>query len=160
LASQSLSRFQPENVAHGTEIQVVAYLGNGAPVILAEVYEMDYDEEWGIHQIPTLGSKIAGSRDGRYKLTGTIKSYWINQSIRSMLSGISPTTAGMGSVPIYHSQRPFQRYNIRCSGLPGLSTVVTFFNVVFEKDVLKWTEANFTEETINFTAEDILESPS
>lgn len=146
---------QPENVAHGSEIAVVAQPGN---VTVAEIIELDYDENQGVEGLPVLNSRRTGYRQGRIKISGTVKAYWLNSTVRSMVLGVStPTTVGNTSA-IYHSARPFARYNINVlsSAVGGLSPSFAFINVVFEKDVAKWTADKYTEETISFFAEDIL----
>jgi hypothetical protein len=151
----SLNILQPENIAHGAEITVVVQPGN---VTVAEIVEMDYDENQGVEGLPVLGSRRTGYRQGRLKVTGTIKAYWLNATVRSMVLGVAtPTTVGNASA-IYHSARPFNRYNINVvsSAVGGLSPQFAIINVVFEKDVAKWTADKYTEETISFVAEDIL----
>jgi hypothetical protein len=152
----SLNTLQPEQVAHGAEITVTAQLpGVGSQVVLAECYEIDFDEDQGIINVPTLGSRINGARQGRFKVTGTLKLYWVNQMARAMLSGINPPTAsGASAATLYHSARPFARYDIRITGL-GSSPVLTIKNVVFEKDAIKWGENSLSDETVTFQAEDV-----
>jgi hypothetical protein len=151
----SLNTMQPENVAHGAEISVIAQPGN---VAVAEIIELDYDENQGVELLPVLGTRRSGARQGRIKITGTVKAYWLNSTVRSMVLGVTtPLTAGNVSA-IYHSARPFTRYNINVlsSAVGGLSPSFALINVVFEKDVAKWTADKYTEETISFVAEDIL----
>lgn len=152
----SLNTLQPEQIAHGSEITVTAYIpGVSSPVVLAECFEIDFDEDQGIIQVPVLGSRINGARQGRFKVTGTLKLYWINQMARAMLSGVaSPSAAGASVASLYHSQRPFLRYDIRIVGL-GVSPVLTIKNVVFEKDAVKWGENSLSDETVTFQAEDV-----
>lgn len=149
--TMSLNTLQPENVAHGTEITITC---NG--VVLGEIVEMDYDEDQGIERLPVLGSRRTGVRQGRYLCKGTVKAYWINNAIRTMILGdLPPVLGGVSGAPIYHSARPYQRYTIEVTGLPG-SPPMTFVNVVFEKDAAKWAADKFTEESIAFTCEDII----
>lgn len=150
----SLNVLQPENVAHGSDITIQAQLSSGAWVTLGEVYEMDYDEDQNIVALPVLGSRRTGYRQGRLKVTGSLKAYWINNAVRAMVSGQAPILTGTSST-LYASQRPFQRYNITINSTVSSPTIV-LVNVVFEKDALKISEGGFAEETINFNAEDII----
>lgn len=153
----SLNTLQPENVAHGADITVQAQVGGGLAsfVTLAEVYEMDFDEDQGIVKLPVLGARRTGARRGRYTVTGSLKAYWVNQQVASMVAGLGNVTeAGSASV-VYHSTFPFQRFNIVINGLPT-SPQVTIVNCVFEKDAFKITENSFTDQTVTFQAEDIL----
>lgn len=151
----SLNVLQPEQVAHGSEILIQAQIGgSGSMVTIAECYEIDYDEDQNIIMVPVLGSRVTGARQGRFKGAGTLKLYWVNQMARAMLSGVNPpTAAGASSPSLYHSQRPFQRFNILIKGLAS-SPILTLINVVLEKDAVKWGEAVLSEETINFVFED------
>ena len=156
----SLNTLQPENVAHGADITVQAQVTGGLPffVTLAEVYELDFDVDEGLVKLPVLGSKRTGVRRGKMNVTGSIKNYWINQSVQSMNAGLeNVTTVGSASTNIYHSAQPFQRFNIVILGL-STSPVVTLINVVFEKEAFKFSENNFVDETVNFVAEDVLGS--
>jgi hypothetical protein len=150
----SLNVLQPENVAHGSDITIQAQLSSGAYVTLGEVYEFDYDIDQGVLPLPVLGSRRTGSRQGRVKITGSLKAYWINNAVRTLLAGDAPLLAGT-SFQVYASQRPFQRYNISVSATISCPAV-TLINVVFEKDAMKITENGFVEETINFTCEDVI----
>lgn len=153
----SLNTLVPENVAHGADITIQAGVGGGlaAMVTLGEVYEMDYDEDDNLQKLPILGSRRTGVRRGRYAVTGSLKAYWLNSEVASMVGGLANvTTAGSASV-VYHSARTFVRFNIVIQGL-STSPTTTLVNVVFEKDALKIAEANLTDQTINFVAEDIL----
>jgi len=151
----SLNTLQPEQVAHGSEITVQAQLTSGAYVTLAEAYEVDFDEDQSIVAVPVLGSRRTGARQGRFKVTGSIKIYWVNQAVRAMLVGQAPVNTG-NPTGLYHSQRPFNRYNIAIVSALGASPTGTIINAVFEKDAIKWGEAALSEETINFQAEDYL----
>lgn len=156
----SLNVLQPENVAHGADITVQAQVTGGLPgfVTLAEVYELDFDIDEGIVKLPVLGNKRTGVRRGKTSVTGSIKSYWINQAVQSMNSGLGNVTAvGSASTNIYHSAAPLQRFNIVILGL-ATSPVVTLINVVFEKEAFKFSENSFVDETVNFVAEDVLGS--
>lgn len=160
----SLNSLQPESVPHGVDIVIVG-AANGLVAdtfhALGEIYEMDYDEDEGTVKLPVLGSRRTGVRRGRYTVTGSIKAYYIQGPIRSMLMGEDPVQNAGPTIPssgLYHSQRPFNRYDIQVSAKISGVPVMTFINVVFEKEVSKWTENAFVEETISFTAEDILEN--
>jgi hypothetical protein len=161
----SLNALQPESVPHGVDIVIVGR-ANGAVAdnnhVLGEIYEMDYDEDEGMVKLPVLGSRRTGVRRGRYMVTGTVKAYFISTAIRSMLMGEDPVIDAGPTIPVsglYHSLRPFNRYNIQVSAKISGVPVMTFINVTFSKEVSKWTENAFVEETITFEAEDILENP-
>ena len=154
----SLNTLQPENVAHGADITVQAQVGGGLAsfVTLAEVYEMDLDEDQGVVKLPVLGSRRTGARRGRYSVTGSLKAYWVNQAVASMVIGYGNVlTTGSASV-VYHSAVAFQRFNIVIQGLSTSPAPLTIINVVFEKDAWKFSENTFTDQTISFQAEDIL----
>jgi len=162
----SLNALQPEDVPHGVDIVIVGR-ASGATAdtfhTLGEIYEMDYDEDEGTVKLPVLGSRRTGVRRGRYTCTGTVKAYYIATAVRSMIMGEDPVQDTGPTIPssgVYHSQRPFNRYDIQVSAKISGVPVMTFINVVFEKEVSKWTENAFVEETISFTAEDILENPA
>lgn len=153
----SLNALSPENVAHGVDITIQAAVQGGPFITIGEIYNMDYDEDQGIVKLPVLGSRRTGARQGRFTVTGSVKAYWINAGVRSMVMGLGGTTTTGGGSIIYHSQRPFQRYSIVVNTPTNVSSPsFTLVNVVFEKDVVKWTENAFAEETINFQAEDII----
>jgi len=157
MPTASLNALQPELVPHGIDIQITAFVGtSGTPQLIGEIYEMDYDMDQGSTKLPVLGSRLTGERDGKFSCSGTIKSYWINASMRQMLAGATPTGAGNSSA-FYHSQRPFQRFNISVKATITGTPVMEFVNVVFSKDAGKWTENSFTEETITWSCEDVLE---
>src|SRR6266566_4031187 len=152
----SLNALQPELVPHGIDIEILAFVGTGTPFPIGEIYEMDYDMDQGSVKLPVLGSRITGERDGKFSCSGTIKSYWINATVRQMLNGAAPTGAGNTSA-FYHSKRPFQRFNIQVKANISNTPVMEFVNVVFSKDAGKWTEGSFTEETITWACEDVYE---
>jgi len=156
----SLNTFQPEAAPHGVEITLTAKGPQGDYVVLAEVFDMSWDEENMVEQLPVMGSRITGSRWGRYKASGVIKAYWVNMATHSMWFGATvPNQAGSAS-SIYHSKIPFTRYNVRVQvANPGSGFVArTFVNCVFSKDVSQWNADKFTEETVDFVCEDILEA--
>jgi hypothetical protein len=142
-------------VSHGSEITVLAQLTTGAYVTLAEAYEVDFDEDQSIVAVPVLGSRRTGYRQGRYKIVGTLKVYWVNQAVRAMMVGSAPVTGG-NTTPLYHSQRPFNRFNIAIQSQLAAAPTGVIINAVFEKDAIKWGEAALAEETIAFTAEDYI----
>jgi hypothetical protein len=145
---------QADNVAHGADISVWAQGLSGALVQIADVYELDLDEDHDLQELGILGSRISGARRGRFKVSGSIKSYWLNGWTRSLWGGaVAPLASGAASA-IYHSQIPFQRYMIQINGLPS-SPSLKIINVLFHKEATKWTEGKFTEETITFDAEDV-----
>lgn len=158
----SLNPLQPENVAHGSEIWLMA-LGPGGSVYtnIAELHEVDYDADNKMEKIPMLGTRRTGSRRGRYEGKGTIKGYWLSSYLRSMVLGApQPLSGGYGST-IYHSQAPFVRYNISVqnSNLPGnaaLNPLLVFVAVTLAKDVVKWSADKHTTEDVDFEFEDII----
>lgn len=158
--SPSLNTFAAESVAHGTEMTVTALgpAGVGSYVVVAEVFELDFDIDNNIEAIPILGTRRTSYRWGRIKVSGSIKAYWVNQAVHSMWFGAGQPAAGGSASGIYHSNIPFARYNIRVTSTNASAELMNFINVVFEKDVAKWTAEKFTEETINFVAEDVLQA--
>jgi hypothetical protein len=158
--SPSLNSFAAESVAHGVEMNVTALgaAGLGAYVTVAEIFEMDFDIDNMIEAIPVLGTRRTSYRWGRIKVSGSIKAYWVNQAVHTMWFGAGQPTAAGSASGIYHSAIPFARYNIRVTSVNPSAELMNFINVVFEKDVAKWTAEKFTEETINFVAEDVLQA--
>jgi len=158
--SPSLNTFAAEQAAHGVEMTVTALGpgGAGSYVVLAEVFEMDFDIDNRIEPIPVLGTRRTSYRWGRIKVSGSVKAYWANAAVHSMWFGASQPAQAGSSSGIYHSNIPFTRYNIRVSSTNTFAELMNFINVVFEKDVAKWTAEKFTEETINFVAEDVLQA--
>lgn len=152
----SLNSLQPELVPHGVDMQIMARIsGTGAFVELGEIYDMDYDEDQGMVKLPVLGSRRTGSRRGRFTCTGTIKAYWINSSVREMIVGTAPDGSPVPAA-VYHSQTPFNRYDIQVTAKITGTPIFTFVNVTFSKDATRWAENNFAEETITFECEDVL----
>ena len=159
MTTQSLNPLEPENVAHGSEIQLQVWSG-GTWVVIAELSEVDYDADEKIEAIPVLGSRRTGYRRGRYDVSGTIKGYWINGALRAMLLGAANPTSAGNAGSVYESQAPFNRYQIEVvpTAVYGGSVpppALTFVNVVLEKDSVKWTADKATTEDITFVAEDI-----
>lgn len=155
----SLNPTQPENVAHGSEI-LLQVLSGASWVTIAELSEVDYDEDNKIEKLPVLGSRRTGARRGRLEVTGTIKGYWLNGALRAMFLGVASPSASGNPAAIYHSQAPFTRYQITVQpsaayGGTAAMPLLTFVNVVLEKDAVKWNADKFTTEDITFTAEDI-----
>lgn len=146
----SLLTTSPEAIVDGTEITLVC---NG--VTIAEIQSIDYDEDDKLRAVKILGQRRVGQRRGEYEGKGTIKSYYLNSVVRSIVMGLTPSTSGGGST-IYHSQRPFQRYDIVVSSTNPSAPNLTFKNVVLEKDAVKFAADKLTEEDINFTFEDII----
>lgn len=132
--------------------------GVGSYVTVAEIFEMDFDIDNMIEAIPILGTRRTSYRWGRIKVTGSIKAYWVNQAVHTMWFGAGQPAAAGSASGIYHSNIPFARYNIRVTSTNASAELMNFINVVFEKDVGKWTAEKFTEETINFVAEDVLQA--
>lgn len=157
--SPSLNTLQPEQVAHGAEIvlQALGPVGAGY-VTVAEIFEMDWDVDEMVEALPVLGSRRTGYREGRLKVAGSVKAYWINGALHSMWAGATTPNAGGSSSGVYYSNMPFFRYNIRATVTTGFGYTMNFINVVFEKDTSKWTADKFTEETITFVAEDVLQA--
>jgi hypothetical protein len=154
LPTLSLNTLQADNVAHGADIQLQAQGLSGGLVTIADIYEMDLDEDHDLQELGVLGSRISGARRGRFKVSGSLKAYWINGWTRTLWGGAVTPLAGGSASAIYHSQIPFQRYLIQITGLPS-SPLVKVINVIFHKDSIKWTESKFTEETLTFDAEDV-----
>lgn len=147
---QSLNPVSPELIPHGTEISIQC---NG--ITIGEIYEMSYDEDNNIEAINQLGSRIIGRRRGQYEIKGSIKSYWVNSTLRSMaIAGDVPSSSGMQS-NIYHSQAPFQRYDILVNSTNPNAPSAVLKNVVFEKDSVTWTADKVTEDDISFFAEEL-----
>lgn len=156
----SLNPIQPENVAHGSELQLQVFSG-GTWVDIAEISEIDYDADEMIEGVPVMGSRITGYRRGRYAVAGTIKGYWLNGTLRAMLQGAaSPTAAGNAS-SMYLSQAAFNRYQIIMVPTAEYGGTVPppslrFINVVLGKDTNNWSADKLTTESVTFTAEDIM----
>lgn len=155
----TLSNLIPENVAHGTEIQLQV-LSGGSYVSIAELSEVDYDDDEKMEGLPILGQRIQGYRRGQFIVKGTIKGYWLNGALRAMYLGTAnPTSAGMSTVG-YESTRAFNRYQIQAVptsvyGGTIAPPLITLVNVVLNTDAVKWTANKYTEETVTFFAEDV-----
>lgn len=155
----SLNPTQPENVAHGSEIQLQVQVG-ASWVNIAELSEVDYTADNKVEQMPFLGTRINGAKRGRFVVTGTIKGYWLNGTLRAMFLGSANPSANGNASAIYQSQALFRRYVISVvpSSVYGGSVqppILQFVNVVLEKDAVKWNADKFTTEDVNFVAEDI-----
>lgn len=154
--SPSLNTLQPESIAHGTEITIQANAGSGAFVTIGEIYAMDYDEDEKLEAIGPMGTRRIGRRRGQFEVKGTIKSWWLNGALRSMVLGSSPPSPAGNVSSIYHSTHTFTRYQIQVTSTNASAPNCTFMNVTFEKDAVKWQNDKVTEEDINFFAEDVL----
>lgn len=156
--SPSLNTTQPENIAHGSELVLQAMGPAGGWVPIAEIFEMDYEEDQMMEDLPVLGSRRTGRRRGRLNIQGTIKVYWLNSFARSMWAGVpTPVAGGAPSQATYHSATPYQRYQIQMiSNVNGQPVpALTFVNVTFGKDTVRWNADRLTTEDITFDAEDI-----
>lgn len=158
--SPSLNTLQPENVAHGSEIFLQAQGPSGTFVTIAEIFNITYDADQKLEQVPILGTRRFGYRRGRYDVKGTIKAYWLNSFARSMVLGnATPNSAGSNPL-IYLSQTPFVRYqmivlNANWPGNAILNPYLVFVNVTLSKDTVTWDSDKITNEDIAFTAEDL-----
>lgn len=147
-------------MANGCEIQLNVWSG-GSWLYIAELSEVDYDADQSLEAISVLGSRRVGYRRGQYKVSGTIKGYWINGALRAMyLGATAPTESGSASA-IYHSSAPFNRYNIEVVptsvyGGAVAPPLLTFVNVTLGKDTIQWQPDKATTESITFNAEDII----
>jgi hypothetical protein len=158
--SPSLNSLQPENVAHGSEILLQAQGPSGGYITIAEIFNLTYDADQKLEQVPIFGTRRYGYRRGRYDVKGTIKCYYLNSLARSMVLG-NATPSGAGSNPlIYLSQTPFTRYQMIVinANWPGnLISIpyLVFVNVTLSKDTITWDSDKITLEDIAFTAEDL-----
>lgn len=158
--SPSLNTLQPENVAHGSEILLQALGPSGSYVTIAEVFNLTYDADQKLEQMPILGTRRYGYRRGRYEVKGTVKAYWLNSLARSMVLGnATPSSAGSNPL-IYLSQTPFTRYqmiviNSQWPGNAINNPYLVFANVTFSKDTVTWDSDKITTEDIAFNAEDL-----
>jgi len=166
LTQASLNTLAADNVAHGADLQIQAIGPAGSLVTLAEIMAMDYTVDDDVQEVGPMGTRRISVRPGRLKVTGTIKAYWVNQALFSMLQGSGSVSSSGSASIVYASNRPFQRYNIRVSltaqalaALPNLSSVTPqlFVNVVFDKDLATWDKDKLTDsESIPFHAEDVI----
>lgn len=156
----SLNSLQPENVAHGSEILLQAQGPTGGYVTIAEIFNLTYDADQKLEQVPIFGTRRYAYRRGRYDVKGTIKAYWLNSLARSLVLGnATPSSAG-SNANIYLSQVPFTRYNIIVvnANWPGnviLNPYLVFSNVTLSKDTVTWDSDKITLEDVAFTAEDL-----
>jgi hypothetical protein len=128
----------------------------GIYVNIGEIYDLTFDVDDMLVELPVLGSRVLGYRKGQMKVTGTIKSYWINGSLHSMLlTATSVNSAGSASV-IYHHSLVTMRYNIRINSTNPSGYNVTLVNVSLEKEGLAMSPSKFVEETIPFKAESLI----
>jgi hypothetical protein len=158
--SPSLNTLQPENVAHGSEILLQAQGPTGGFITIAEVFNLTYDADQKLEQVPIFGTRRFAYRRGRYDVKGTIKAYWLNSFARSLILG-NATPSGAGSNPLgYLSQSPFTRYqmiiiNANWPGNAILNPYLIFSNVTLGKDTITWDSDKITLEDVAFTAEDV-----
>lgn len=161
--SPSLNTLQPEAVAHGSEILLQAQGPSGPFVTIAEIFDMQYDSDNQLEDMPIMGTRRTGVRRGRYKGTGTIKAYHLYSGLRTMIGGVAQAVAAgqAGSSPLgYLSQVPFVRYQIFIANAnwPGSAINIPYIlivNVVLEKDTVHWASDKPTLEDVGFRFEDI-----
>jgi hypothetical protein len=152
----SLNTLQPEAVSFGTEMLLQAQGPQGLYVTVGEIYDLTFDLDDKLTPLPVLGSRRIGYRKGQLEIAGTIKSYWINGPVHSMmLTATSVSATGSTSV-LYHSTLPNMRYNIRINSSNPSGYNITFINVTLEKDSLSMAPNKYVEETIPFKAEDLI----
>lgn len=158
--SPSLNTLQPENVAHGSEIFLQAQGPSGGYITIAEIFNLTYDADQKLEQVPIFGTRRFAYRRGRYDVKGTIKAYWLNSLARSMiLANATPSSAGSNALS-YLSQTPFTRYqmiviNANWPGNAILNPYLIFVNMTLSKDTVTWDSDKITLEDIAFTAEDV-----
>lgn len=154
--SPSLNTLQPEGVSFGTEMLLQAQGPQGLYVTVGEIYDLSFELDDMLTPLPVLGSRRIGYRKGQLKVSGTLKSYWINGPVHSMiLTATSVAAAGSASV-VYHSALPNMRYNIRINSSNPSGYNVTFVNVTFAKDGLSMAPDKFVEETVPWNCEDLI----
>jgi hypothetical protein len=152
----SLLPFSPDNALHGAEVTLAVQLANGLYLTIGELFGFDWDEDQNMVKIPAFGSRLDGSRRGRFSVNGTATGYYINGTLRTMIEGYAtPLSTGVTSA-IYHSQAAFNRYRIRLtstnSSTPG---PIDFINVTLGKDAMKLQSDKIVDETITWSAEDV-----
>jgi len=129
---------------------------SGLYVTVGEIYQLDFELDDMLTPLPVLGSRRIGYRKGQLKVSGTIKSYWLNAAVHSMILTASPVAAAGSASVTYHSSLPNQRYNIRINSSNPSGYNVTFINVSLAKDGLSMAPDKFVEESIPFNAEDLI----
>jgi hypothetical protein len=154
--SPSLNTLQPEGVSFGTEMLLQAQGPSGLYVTVGEIYNLDFELDDMLTPLPVLGSRRIGYRKGQLKVSGTIKSYWINGPVHSMVLAATAVSASGSASVVYHSALPNQRYNIRINSSNPSGYNITFINVSLAKDGLSMKPDAFVEETIPFNAEDLI----
>jgi hypothetical protein len=162
-AQTSLNTLKPDNVAHGADILIQGVGPAGTFVTLAEVKIMDFTVDDDIQVVGQMGTRRNGAREGRIKITGTLKNWFLNSEVFSMWLGSSTVVAAGSASIVYGSQATFNRYNIRValaatSNAPPAASWynMTFVNVVFEKQMAIWDMDKLSEETISWQAEDVI----
>lgn len=154
--SPSLNSLQPEGVSFGTEMLLQAIGPAGLYVTVGEIYQLDFELDDMLTPLPVLGSRRIGYRKGQLKVSGTIKSYWINGAAHSMILTASPVSSTGSASVTYHSSLPTIRYNIRINSSNPSGYNVTIVNVSLAKDSLSMSPDKFVDESIPFNAEDVL----
>ena len=144
-----------DKVSFGSDCTIETQLSDGTWLTLGEVYDLDYDTDENHQKIEPLGTRITAVRKGRFAVSGSFKAYWINQAVRSMVAGATPSGSGVTS-SVYASSHPMQRYNIRINSSLSAAPDVILWNVSFAKDAIKWTNTALVDETVSFVAEDVL----
>ena len=146
----SINTLQPEQVSHGTEVTLQV---NG--IIVGELYQLDWEENQHIEAVTVLGSRIMGRRQGVFEVKGSIKAYWINQGLREMVCGKYPVTGTGQPSAIYHSARPFQRYDIVVVSTNPKTPSCTLKNCVFETDKITLSSEKIVDDDVAFFAEEV-----
>lgn len=130
---------------------------------IAELYDVQWDADNKLEDMPIFGTRRTGVRRGRYEVKGTIKAYHLDSSARSIVQGLTQVVgsgAAGTSGPGYLSQVPFTRYQMLCinANWPGNAIIIPyllFVNITLEKDTMHWASDKPTLEDITFRAEDI-----
>lgn len=128
----------------------------GVYVTVGEIYDLQFDLDDMLTPLPVLGSRRIGYRKGQLKVSGTIKSYWINGPVHSMILTATSVASGGSASVVYHSTLGNMRYNIRINSTNPSGYNITFINCTFAKDSLTMSPDKLVDETIPFNAEDLI----
>jgi hypothetical protein len=158
MTTPSLLPFSPDSALHGAEVTIAVQTIAGAYVTIGELYGFDWTEDQNMVKVPAFGSRLDGMRRGRFSVTGTATGYYINGALRDLVQGYTTINDATGvSSAIYHSQAPFNRYRLRLTTTNASITGPTdFVNVTFGKDVMKLASDKIVDETLDWSAEDVL----
>ena len=126
---------------------------------MASVIDMDWKEDNMTVETPTLGGRILSVRYGRFKVTGTIHTWWLNDEQTAAWRNLNTNMAAGGTSNVYHHLTGFQRFDILITSTNPSSPVTSgtlIKNVVFKDLAIKFVHSGLVERTATFEAESVV----